>query len=806
MTQDTGNDSRWKGKRDRDDTPSFIRNVDAKASILNPGTRDSLPVLAVPTSIQIWNRVRWPLAVFSVLVILTIVGLFTHNILENKNVDQRLKDSLLGEKFAHVQVMYESNRILKSLSEEYEDYTRVQAAYAWNTVLLARLFNEQKSLLPQASHAFEAIEDDNTPIALAARAGNAILNKKYEAAAKLVKEGIASGKDEPRVHLTAAWLDIATANTEKGIHKLEEIRKRFPEYLPPLYTLIEVSIASGDELAIDTYSTELRSMSRGNLYGALTSLLIQLPGWNSEPLSPAVLKELQKVSRELQSQAKDAPAVLQAYSQFMEGRLALLKGDYKTAIKIFKPLLDDRYQLNTLAWYGKAVMEDSGPRAALKALESAPKKPRIEIYDLRARAYLALYDVDKAETALDALRSNGQFNLSELQWILAVRKGDVSTAKSKLPKLLSTRLLPIVLEMYELVRKLGDKEGIRNLTAAMKEGNLTECAETIENWHENRLQKILHQFSTSDDPCVVTFALRKMKNNYPPETLEALASKIPQRPYDLRTLVDRIHVTWKTEGYDPATRKLDDLASKWSNSGPLLVAIAGEYMEMGQYEKARDMLDDSNYAEAIALYVQALQKLNKGRKAQIVLKKALQQSENENHPALVLLDIEQKYEAGKIGEVVQAADVAFENAGAWSSEIAALKAMAMSAMGERGDADRYLNGFIKPAGRIAGLSESWDVQKSIIRINLRRGGNFLFKAVAYTLDMYKSKVEDPEVIYSYGVESQRQGNLKGAMRYYNDTLELDPAYVPAYKELLQLGELTDEHRAMLKKFRPDVQL
>jgi tetratricopeptide (TPR) repeat protein len=379
-------------------------------------------------------------------------------------------------------------------------------------------------------------------------------------------------------------------------------------------------------------------------------------------------------------------------------------------------------------------------------------------------------------------------------------------AKSKLPKHITTRLVSVVLEMYELLQKLGDKEGQHDLTAAMKAGTLSECAEAIENWHENRLQKIFHQFSSPEDACIAAFALRVMRNSYPPDKLKALSEKAAADLNDLRTRVDRIHVTWKTDGYVQAVKELDALAARKTSSGPLLVAIATEYMEMGKNSQARDLLESSNYPEAIALYVQTLQALNKGRKAQIVLNKAVQNPANQNHPALVNLAIAQKYEAGKIGEVVQEVDAAIDSAGAWSSEMATLKAMAMSAMGERGDADRYMNSFIKPAGRTAGLAESWEVQKSIIRINLRRGGNFMFKAVAYTIELYKSKIQDPEITYSYGVESQRQGNSRGAVRYFNDAIEMDPAYLPAYKDLRDMGELTDEHRELLKKYRPSANL
>ncbi|MBN2525016.1 MAG: hypothetical protein JXR76_01395 [Deltaproteobacteria bacterium] len=806
MTQNTGNDSQWKGRKDRDDTPSFIRNVETKSTLLTPGRRDSLPVLAVPKSVKIWQKVRWPLAVGTVIIILAIVGVFTNNILVNKNVKQRLEDAMIGETFAHVQVMYESNRVLKSLSDKYGDHPNVQAAFAWNSVLLARLFNEEKKLLPQAQTAFASIEDDASALAIAAKIGHLVLQKKYSDAETLLNDGLKRYSNEPRLHLIQAWLYIARGKSSEGEKKLIDVRKQFPEYLPPLYTLIEVAISQGDSLAIATFSSELLQTSTGNLYGALTSLLIRLPGWNKEPLSSKELKELKGVALELKKKVSDAPDVLKAYSRFLDGRMAMQQNDNKRAIEILKPLLNDQYNLNVLAWYGKAVMEDSGPRAALKALQSASDTPRIEIYDLRARAYLALYDVDKAEKALDTLRSNSSFNLSELQWILAVRKGDLKKAKAKLPKMVSRRLQPVVLEMYDLLRKWGDRDGLKELTAAMREGNLSECADVIDGWHENRLQKILYWFSTSDDACVTTLALSLMKYNYSPQTLVTLAKKIPVSAYNPRTQVDRIYITWKTEGYAPALSQLDSLASETINSGPLLVAITELYFDMGEYNKAYDLISKSDYPEAIALQIQLLQKLNKKKKALILLNKSMSKPETNTNPAIVALDIAMKYEAGKIGEVIEIAEAAIPNAGAWSSEIAAYNAMAMSAMGERGDADRYLTAFIKPAGRVAGLSESWEVQKSIIRINLRRGGNFLFKAVAYTVDMYKSKVDDTEVVYSYGVESQRQGNSRGAVRYFNDAIELDPAYVPAYKELLQMGELTDEHRETLKKYRPNVHL
>ena len=45
----------------REDTPSFIRNVEARAELLNPQSEGRIPVLSMPTSVKRWRQVRWPL-------------------------------------------------------------------------------------------------------------------------------------------------------------------------------------------------------------------------------------------------------------------------------------------------------------------------------------------------------------------------------------------------------------------------------------------------------------------------------------------------------------------------------------------------------------------------------------------------------------------------------------------------------------------------------------------------------------------------------------------------------------------------
>lgn len=130
----------------------------------------------------------------------------------------------------------------------------------------------------------------------------------------------------------------------------------------------------------------------------------------------------------------------------------------------------------------------------------------------------------------------------------------------------------------------------------------------------------------------------------------------------------------------------------------------------------------------------------------------------------------------------------------------------MNTMGSRGDADRSLETAAQWARKRVGRGESWQAKLGIVRLNLRRGGNFLYRAVATISQMYKAGVRDAELSYSYAVANIRQGNERGALRYLRDAVQLDPSFVPAFEQLSVLGKLRDDERALLESARPDVRI
>jgi tetratricopeptide (TPR) repeat protein len=167
--------------------------------------------------------------------------------------------------------------------------------------------------------------------------------------------------------------------------------------------------------------------------------------------------------------------------------------------------------------------------------------------------------------------------------------------------------------------------------------------------------------------------------------------------------------------------------------------------------------------------------------------------------------MERDLEARRLDEVIAAAEAVFPTAGRWAAEVAELKAKAQSVKGDRGDADRTLLAAADKVVKGVGIDESWSAKLALVRMNLDRGGNFVFKAFAVAFEMYRAGVKDAELSYSYAVTNIDQGNERGALRYLREAIDLDPSFVPAYTRLKLLDKLPDELLAQLERSLPGTQ-
>jgi tetratricopeptide (TPR) repeat protein len=288
-----------------------------------------------------------------------------------------------------------------------------------------------------------------------------------------------------------------------------------------------------------------------------------------------------------------------------------------------------------------------------------------------------------------------------------------------------------------------------------------------------------------------------------PEQLEAAAGKaVSASEGQLSVRVDHAQAVWLAQGRDAAAAKLAQVREISPNGDLLRCSIAEAYLRMGLPAEALETTKGLTSARATALRIQAtLDGVGKDEYLAAVAE-AVGNESLKDHPSIVFWDLQQKLEGAEFDKVLGGADAVIETAGDWTAEIADLRAKAQNAMGSRGDADRSLLAAAKSARTRVGYDEEWQAKLALIRLNLRRGGNFLFKAVGVTLDMYKLGVKDAELSYSYAIANIRQGNERGAMKYLREAIELDPSFIPPFTQLNLMGKLEDDQAKLLQRTRP----
>lgn len=796
-------DSAWRDKKSRDDTPSFIRDVQARAELLNPNrSGESIPVLAMPKSVRLWRKIRWPLFVAIVVLLLAVIGVFTNDRLVARSVENKIEEAAAVESKAEMDGLVAMEKALAALADRHAGRRNAQAANAWHSVLLAELFGPKDKYRQAASPSLALIENDTTALGLAARAGAEHLDGRDEQAIRLAEQGLKTFPGDPRLGLVRAWAFRALGRADDEAKAIADLRQSSPHYLPTAQIALLNAIDDGDILAVKGYSAELLTLSPGDLIGALGSIAVRLPEWD-EVADPAQAAALLDDISTLKSHFGDAPANIGAFGFLLSGRTNLASGNTKEAVADLRASLAKKKSDKTLAWYALAIRREDGPAAALEILSSADERKCVEIASIKTRCHLDLHHVAAASKTIAAMKPGAS---GELAWILAVRSGDAEGAKAAMPASIDARLQWVALEMHDLLRRKGDAKGVSALAERFEE---EACSDAIRAWHAwsvNRLQAAFESKAKRDVPCVAALSARLMRGHIAPAALRKAAdAAVAASEGDLRARVDRALAIWLTEGREAAVGELDEVAKIEPEGTGILAALADAYTAMGLAERAVEVLAPCKSAECAGLRIAAFRRSKTPERATAELDAALAEGADAKEPGIAVALMERDLAAEKFDEVIASAEAAFPTAGCWAAEIAELKAKAQSAKGDRGNADRTLSSAADKVVKGVGIDESWAAKIALVRMNLDRGGAFVFKAFGVTFEMYKSGVKDAELSYSYAVANIDQGNDRGALRYLREAIDLDPSFVPAYTRLKLLDKLPEELAALLERTLPGVQ-
>jgi hypothetical protein len=799
-----------KTSKRRDDTPSFIRDVNSRAELLNPQREsiDYIPVLTMPKSQRIWRQIRWPLLVLAIVTVLVSVGLVTFNYLVSRNVQHTIEEAQIAENMGAIKPIQHSGETLSGLAKKHPDRSNAQAAWAWHAVLQAELLGPTTELSAEAITALELAGSVDHGYAWAARAGTAHLAGDYAKALELADKGIAKYSNEPRLALVRIWSLASLGKIEEARKTLDAAISQSIEYLPLLIAGIKIELDAGNRLEALELAGRLLSVSPGNLYGSLVTIDLGLPGWGAGLLGEARIDTLVKDLGALKPHIDSAPPKLAVLGNYLDGRVNLIAGRFGEAIKAFSWVMEKAPTAEVLGWYASAVYRHKGPQAALDLINSKVDLTGPEVFDITATSLLLLHRVSESLKAIDVLAESGiyQSRTSQLRWIHAIRSGNVKGAITWLPKSISEADQLLAMEMYLLLKGAGDREGIEKLTDALEE-NFPACRTAIQLWHDSSVKRGFRALIEPEesDTCVDIMASALLKGHITQEDLKQKSDRIVEiSKLNQRFEIIRALAIWPSEGHAAAVSILEKVAQLEPEGALLRNSLAQAYLDLGLPQKSVTVLKDAQDPEGLALRIFALRGAGKKDEAAELVKQAIGRGEEENHPAFTFFMLQSQFSAGKIHETAAAAIKAVNSGklGHWTTEVAQIGSRALNFIGDKVEAEKLLTTAAKLGGKSAGLDESLEARLAQIHLNVVRGGKFLYRAIFLINELREAGLKDPRLDFNYAMVNIKDGNDRFGLRYLNEALTMDPTFKQAYKQLASMNKLDEQDTAAMNKMWP----
>ena len=792
-------------KFNRDDTPSVIQNVERLTSIPSRASMANLPVLEMPRSQRIWRRIRIPFFVTVVVLLLLTVAIITHRIKVATTIASTIEEALALESFGTVEQTRLAEKLMAKLYEKHSGDDSAAAAWAWQTAIQNILFEEPLS--EEAKEVLEDVDDDVIkPYAYAARAAKAYIDGDLETSANIVKQGLAVHADDPRISLIEILTMNAAGDSPGAWNRLLALLETQKGYVPLLITGATMAVESGNRLDALDMAKGLLTISQGNLFGEMLMIHLGLPVWGDEDVDPKQFLSLQKKYGELSTALAAAPPKLKIMGAHLRGRLQLLAGHADDAIKSFTVALNAKKDPETLAWMGRAVRLKSNAQAALKILDAHKNVEGPPVYDIRAQLLLEYHRVNQAKIVLDKLEKSGALKsrLQYLTWLYAIRSGDVEKAKATMPQTISGEQKWPALEMYFLLKQIGDTEGITALTKAL-ESEWSTCARVIRSWHSRSLKRATRLFGNKRIECADHLMPRLMSTHADAELI-AQAAEITHTKSKSNPVfeIDRARAVWRFTGHAAGTKILDRIAALNPEGVPILQRLASAYIEMDLPDKALAVLGKSEAPNLLALRILAHENAKQKKAAQQLIATAISKSDKTPHPALVFFKLRKLYRTRNLEPIKAWFETEFNNKlpGEWTSEIVELGARALLLLDMRPEAEDLVEKAAKHLLVPTGADEAIETWAVDVGININRGGRHRNRALVIIRTLREEGVMDPRFSYWLGVENIVNGSERLGLKFIKEALSLDGGFRQAWAKMAEMEWMGEQTAIRMRNMRP----
>lgn len=785
--------------RDRDNTPSVLRQVEPPSAMRGRPTAETMPLMEMPISQRIWRRIRWPLFITAVVVLLLTIGLITRGMVVASTIEQTIKEAAELEFKGTLEQTDGAEKTLFALYKKYSGEDRACAGWGWQAVLQSLIWG--KPLSDEAKRVIAELDEAENEFVAAAQAGAALLDGR---AADAVHR-LSTAPDGPRTSLVSSMALSVGGKREEARALLNEKIERYPTYVPLTVIAAEEAAAANDRMEVFKLSQLLLNESPTHLVAEMLVILLALPEWGNPPPEKAQLDVLQKKMTALMPRITSAPPKPAGIGQYLIGRIALAAGHADEAAAAFQKVLEQKKDPETIAYLAETVRLQGNDQAALTLLEKYADVNGPEIMDIRAQCLLSYHRVRQAEVVVEALRKTGAMpqRVQALQWLLSVRNGNMDAAIQHLPKSVSTADKWLALEMYFQLAAAGNHTGIEKTAAALEE-NWSGCAQIIRAWHSKALGRAMRQFENTRLECAQSLIPRLMRLHMSAELVfQAAEANRKDNRGSLIFEIDRARADWLVEGFDAAVRILDGVARENPEGAPILERLGRAYLEMNLPEKVTALLKDEEQPELLALRIFSLEMQRKDAAARTLVEKALVAAAGNAHPALQYFKMRQKLVSGNLSEVRTWVDeTAIGNMGQWTSELADLGARAMWALDEKNESEKFLQKIARQALVPGGAGESLDTFMVQVEQNINRTGKYKNHALVVIRTLKEESVKDPRMSYWLASENITNGSERLGLRMLLEIPELDPAYKLYYKKMAALERLDEAQTDIMKKMLP----
>lgn len=799
--------------RDEDiSIPNFIPDMQSRPSLFGnsgPQGDSGLPVFAMPRKYRIWRAVRIPLFVTIVVIILATVAIITRSVTIAKNIAGTVEEAQRAEKLGTLQHLQVATKTLSKLADKHSGSDLALSAWAWQSVLNGLLLGPEAPMVKSAKQALEESDDEDSEVAQAARAGLALLEGNLQGALEVVKQGIGKHAGSPRLALVGVLTLGALGRDDEARELFQLGRQTDGGYIPLLLVGLSFEVARENREEALKLNLILEKASPGHLLASLMGIQLGLPNWGEPGLGIEQTALLSHRWAKLEGRVNSAPPKMAIHGHYLAARLALARNSAEEAASAFqKVIAAGRVTSDVLAWYAVALRTVGGSEKALQLLAKFPRVEGKEVLDIRTQCLLEYHRVASARESVEQLSKVGALpeRVRNLSWTLAVRSGSVEQAKNRMPEVIDADSKWLALEMYYLLKDVGDAEGIAQLTKAL-EGRFPVCSRTIKIWHGKNLgraMRLLGRVKLTDE-CEYELTARLMRGQTDVQVVADAAKKVSQESGgSLLFEVDHALALWQTEGYAKALAIVDGVWAHKPEGIPLRSRLAEAYLEMDKPKIALEVLGDSEDPELLHLRIEANRASGNKKKAEKLRKLAIKQSGNSPHPALAYYALEAFLKAGDVAAVnAWVEDHMSETLpGKWTSELAGLGATALVKMDEKNEADKFLQKIARRVLTNSGTDEFLETLKENIRINLRRVGKYKNQALAMSRYLRNERVGDPWLAYWLAVDSITGGSEKIGLGLLNDALAFTPSFLPAWEKIIEKGWLNEERAALLEKTRP----